>query len=380
MLAIFVTIGGLWSHGSQAAPQCSDLFESDVQYNIRILSNARKYRLSNYVDSDRKRWIWRWSYQGSDGSGETRKLTIEKSLNPISSWKTRRFTYQGENYRMINVGSNMMKRDLEAGHELMRNIFEGNSKDSYEFEASGEASEVRDVLSRFRWLAHRQVIAAYRESKGSYLSDIDLKRLELHNLFYENSDVFILLKEPQKALRTLTEAEINEHLLMTIQVSYAEGANNPIPHVAHLIRSDERRQVYSPLPFSERILGQVRLRISHLKRWLESSAPAEMTRFSQFQEVPEPIKNLFMRHVFSEAEQKNVDSYVATADPHVSRMFSIFYGFTVRNAILPTGEKDQAEVLSYLIKGSPQYKRAIFRMERRSNEVTSSEVSFESVP
>ncbi|MDZ4660433.1 MAG: hypothetical protein SGJ18_02320 [Pseudomonadota bacterium] len=365
-----------FSGHSAYANTCSEHFISDYIYNIELLTNAGNFRYSDFATQKEGRLSWKLNYTGPNPSGINRKITISQSKNPVKNWVSSKLTFQGNNYRLINVGMRQMKSDIESGHKKLKEIYRSQTTDSFIFESSGEVQEARSVLVKYRWTAHNAILGLYRKLKGSYLSEDDFKRLELFNIFNENSDVFILLREPSKNLSELSESEIESHLLMTIQVSYSKGKLEVVPRPGQLTKNDPSREFTSLLPFQERLSENISFRTSHLKKILNAKWPAEFTRYGQFQAVPSQVKAKFLRDVLLMAGANGADAFVATGDSHTSRLFNIFYGFTKIDQPLATNQNKEKEFINYLTSSGQNYLPTLRKLEEKANQVISTPVNF----
>lgn len=265
---------------------------------------------------------------------ETKTLEIPFTLYPINKKKTSLLIDEQNQYRFMNVGSRMLRLDYDVvAREFEKINFDPKINYRVIIKFTGDRLLTYQQLNRIRWLVHEAVLNTYIERKP-YLKLRDLGVLKAVNIFSDNSDVFAIFDEPSRSFRDLTDEEIKNKLLATLQISYLHDHN--FKFIDFLGDMDSNGGL---LPFEHRLTSSQKLQFkSILEKNYSNKKTAEFTRFAKLRRLSPQVNSFLLLQALESAMMNGVDVLLANADDYTSRLFKHKFGFT--------------EIFSYVDKGN----------------------------
>ncbi len=355
---------------SARASICEDLFASGY-VRARTVYGLPEIELYNKkVKSSIDNLEWTVTPIKNDGRVRKIELGLSKPFI-IPKWQ---IESHGKTYVAYNIGFKHLEHEIVQNQKLLHEVL--RRKDDpviTKLTVHPKLKKALEFLKTFRWEAHDQVLSSYTKEKSAYLSKDDIYFLYNHDKGFINSDVFVLLENTSKELSQMSVDEFRRSLRLTIQVSYKNG------EVGRLAPLFGRERDESYLPFESRVhhysfeygnaertsdaLGGVSPDIlRQMKFWEDlrtisgGSNFAELTRYHSLGQIPRSSVLWFLGLAVTEAENRGVNTFVASGDEKTTRLFSIFYGMKKFATPLVTNNKGIEETLSYLTTDSPEFK------------------------
>jgi hypothetical protein len=223
------------------------------------------------------------------------------------------------------------------------------------------------ILYEARWALHAKVLQVYSLRK-QYLDFDQIMGLVQATKSSDNSDVFGVLDvtkdvEPFDWLR-LDSQKIKNDAVLSIQISYFEKRSFFRPSLNGILdfMGVDYQTFENRFPFENRLkdVSIDDFRKDKLKKF-KLDKTCELTRFSKFANVSEAVQARLLLKAFRSAENRGMQSILASADPFTFRLFTRKYHFKNLTEI-PT-ETGSKEFLLYIHVDSPNYLLLIKELE-----------------
>jgi len=304
-------------------------------------------------------------------------IEIQKSSSALKNWTAQQLDTSQGSYLLFNVGY----RRLDADFEQTKKILVQEAKENggfhrnFEIRFTEEALETRSKLKGFRWLIHDKVIETYRKVKG-YISEFDFQWLVAFNHLRSSSDVLALSKNIGKPVSQMTEKELQENAVLTIQVSYPELRMHDFPSMNDLMGSAGTLIPYRYLPFTLRV-KKAGLEDFLDQMWhdFKGKRLVEIARYVKFQKKISPVAHArLLLEAVNLAEQNNAEVLIASTDTKTAQLFTSKYKFKVYQEM--PAKTDEPEFLISIEVGSSDYIEFKKNLEEASKLQEETTVSF----
>jgi hypothetical protein len=319
------------------------------KYSIHILTDNRGVLL-DHIDANY--------------AEPNRRIEIATGSAAYDLGHTELWRFKGQLFQFLDIGY----KNLEADSNVMLNAILDHSRNypnqSLLIEFGPDRRKLQnmsDLLREYRSTTFDAVLELYSKIK-TYLNKIDLFFLEVLNQYSNNTDIFVLLSDdPNGNDEDLSNEQLRNRLLMTIQVSYSFVSRdfskiNP----AEILKAAEAKtgEHFTRLPFYMRLISSANSAEAFYQEFVKDFAPVtsvcELTRWAQFSnQIPDGVKDRFLFEAIKAALKRGIRTLVASGDSKTTRLFRR-YGFKIYKQI-PVGHEKEKEYLSYLSVGSPEF-------------------------
>jgi len=270
----------------------------------------------------------------------------------VQDWKVKR-----EHFELIDVGYKNLEAFSNRVNRLVLDHLLEHTTEDLEVRFDNWRIYAGHRMIRYRWGVHDAVMELYKKTKP-YLNPEDFRTLSYLNKQSGNSDVLALLRSDpsEEPSDLLTEPEINERLVLTIQISYLKTHSYMKAEIPSLSLNGEVTIRDTDLyPFEYRIevkdrptfRNKVHGRFPVLKT-------CEMLRYGSFDtKLPQAVRDRFLFQAFERARSRGMRYIIAGADKFTARLYKR-YGFQIF-AELPIAGQEK-EYLTYVDMESPEFK------------------------
>jgi hypothetical protein len=275
-----------------------------------------------------------------------------------SHWRNEEWIYDGAHYSFLDVGTKNLELDSREIHRLVLEHIRKFPDAKITVNFGAQLNDDLKKLMQLRWATHDEVLEVYKSSK-SYLGWADFAILKHVNRISANSDVFTLLRYDSKHAKwsDLTEADIQERLVSTAQISYSGDAvaMTPTPKtlIGHVGGPYADRSAIRKFPFEYRVdLSQARQIHDDLNNVFDISTTCEVTRFvNKVARLPRPVMHRLLFEVFDVILRRGMKVILASLDDKTFRLFKREYGFQ-KLYEFPVKGNSQHETLAFLFVGT----------------------------
>lgn len=312
-------------------------------------------------------------------SKKMRRYRRSKTNYPYTSWIGTKVVDDGKSYHLFNFGlQNLVADALDLRREFVEKRLR-YPDDSIEFRSVGMRKKTLQILHKFRWTIHDSVLDIYRRWKSDYLSESALEELKLPNKGSDNHDVFAIFDTPSKPFEELTEAEIKEYLLVTIEVFYSFGGQILRPSILWDLHQTSPSRVFGSMPFEFRLNGEAGRKFKNaFDRKFRNRKLAEFIRYGKISNLPRSAHVTMLLQAFETAQRRGVDTIVISVDSKTREMFEGPFRFSLF-AELPTGQSVEPEFLLHLDVHSEDFQKTLADLRAQVQQVNSQSEMFTEV-